>query len=154
MPERAQARAAAAGGVVATVAASAALAVGAPMAVAAFLDGASAQGSFATDTLQPPSALTSQDCTGLLTGSVNLSWTATASTWADGYVVSWSGSNGTFGSQTVADANPNDGTVSPTSTTISGLPRLVTYTFVVQAYESTNWRSTNSNQVSEGCGLL
>lgn len=140
--------------VLAAAAALASFVVGMPVAVAAFLDGASAQGTFATATLAAPTGLTSQNCTGLITGSVNLSWTATTSTWADGYVVIWSGTNGSSGTQTVLDSNPADGVVSPTSTTVSGLAKLATYTFVVRAFESVNWRSPASNQVSEGCGLL
>src|SRR5687767_79596 len=65
--------------------------VGASVAGASFLDNAAASGTLAAATLQAPSGLTSGTC---LLGSVTLSWTATPSTWADGYEIRWSTTNG------------------------------------------------------------
>ncbi|HVM03403.1 MAG TPA: fibronectin type III domain-containing protein [Acidimicrobiales bacterium] len=126
-------------GAVAAAGAAAVLAA-APVAVASFAEGATAQATLATDTLQPPSGLTAGVC---LLGSVTLSWTATPSTWADGYEVRWSTTSGgpyTAGSKTSAT----------TSTVVSGLSLLTTYYFVVRAYDG-NWRSANSNQVTVSC---
>lgn len=114
--------------------------IGASVAGASFLDNASASGTLAAATLQAPSALTSGTC---LLGSVTLSWTATPSTWADGYEIRWSTTNGgpyTTGSTT---------SVLPTKV-ITGLSLLTTYYFVVRAYDG-NWRSANSNQRTVGC---
>lgn len=109
-------------------------------ALASFLDGAAATSTFSTDTLMPPSGLNAGLC---LLGSVTLSWTATPSSWADGYEVRWGTTSGgpyTAGSST---------SVLPTKT-ITGLSLLTTHYFVVRAYDG-NWRSAFTSQRAVGC---
>ena len=112
----------------------------APRALAGFVDGASAVGTMSTATLQPPSNLTSGAC---LVGSVTLTWTSTPSTWADGYEIRWSKTNG--GPYTTGSAT----SVLPTAV-ITGLSLLTTYYFVVRAYDG-NWRSVNTAQRTVSC---
>lgn len=114
--------------------------VGAPLAVASFLDGGTAAGTMSAATLEPPSGLTSGTC---LLGSVTLSWTATPSTWADGYEIRWSRTSG--GPYTTGST-----TSTLTTAVVSGLSLLTTYYFVVRAYDG-NWRSVNSNQRTVSC---
>lgn len=59
------------------------------VAVAAYGDGASASATMSTATLAPPSGLSvTTACVGLLQGSkATLSWTATPSTFAEGYTL-------------------------------------------------------------------
>jgi hypothetical protein len=75
---------------------------------------------------------------GLFSTRVQLTWTATATPWADGYEVRWGPLPGVY-------------TTSTTTTATSLLtPALIlgTYTFVVRATRG-NWRSTDSNAVSK-----
>lgn len=109
-------------------------------ALASFLDPATATSTMSTDTLAAPSNLTSGLC---LLGSVTLSWTATPSTWADGYEIRWGTTSGgpyTTGSTT---------SVLPT-TTVTGLSILTTYHFVVRAYDGA-WRSPDTSQLTVSC---
>jgi hypothetical protein len=127
-------------GAVAVAVLATALGAGAPLAVAAFLEGATAEATMSTATLQAPSGLSGGAC---LLGSVTLSWNATPSTWADGYEIRWSKTNGgpyTTGSTTSV----------LTTKVVTGLSLLTTYYFVVRAYDG-NWRSPNSNQLTVGC---
>ena len=128
--------------VVTVVVAATAVSVGPRLALASFLDTATASGawSVSTETLQPPSGLTS---TGCLLGTVTLTWSASPSTWATGYEVRWS----------TTDGGPYDG--GPLTTTlltqqVSGLSALTTYHFVVRAYRGA-WFSANSNQHTASC---
>lgn len=131
-----------AGGVVTAVVAVSVLAVGPRLALASFLDTASASGgwSVTTETLQPPTGLTS---TGCLLGTVTLTWSASPSAWATGYEVRWSTTNG----------GPYDrGPLTTTllTRTVGGLSALTTYYFVVRATRGA-WFSANSNQHTASC---
>ncbi|MGQ0521233.1 MAG: fibronectin type III domain-containing protein [Actinomycetota bacterium] len=109
-------------------------------ALASFLDPATATSTMSTDTLAAPSNLTSGLC---LLGSVTLSWTASPSTWADGYEVRWGTTSGgpyTTGSTTTALL----------TTTVTGLSILTTYYFVVRAYDGA-WRSPDAPQLAVPC---
>ena len=116
--------------------------VGAPGAMAAFLDGATAQSTMSTGTLQAPTGLTSGLC---LLGSVTLTWSDAPGTLATGYEVRWSTTNG--GPYTTGSA-----TTLLTTRTVTGLSPLTTYHFVVRSTAG-NWRSANSNQRSVSCAL-
>ncbi len=109
-------------------------------ALASFLDGASATATLSTSTLAPPTSLGAGLC---LLGSVTLNWTATPSTWADGYEIRWGTTSGgpyTTGSTT---------SVLPTKT-VTGLSLLTTYYFVVRASYG-NWRSVYTTQRAVSC---
>ena len=110
------------------------------LAVASFLTGATATGTLSTDTLAPPANLTAGLC---LLGSVTLSWTASASSWADGYEVRW-------GTSSTGPYTGGPVTTALTTTTVSGLSLLTTYHFVVRAYDG-NWRSTHAGPRSVAC---
>ncbi|MDP9387895.1 MAG: fibronectin type III domain-containing protein, partial [Actinomycetota bacterium] len=123
----------------ATVAAATVSATAVPSALAAFHQSATATATLSTDTLAPPTDLTAGVC---LLGSVTLSWTATPSTWADGYEVRWGTTSG--------GPYPNSATALTTSHAVTGLSLLTTYHFVVRASDG-NWRSSYTNQVSVLC---
>lgn len=121
-----------------------ALLLTASVASASFLDGASVSATVSTDTLQPPTNLAAGHgpCTAAVMASITLTWTATASTWADGYEVRASLLSG--GPYTAI------GTVggrSTTTFTATGLSFATTYHYVVQATKG-NWRSAPTAQVS------
>lgn len=121
-----------------------ALLVTASVALAQFADGDSASQSISTDALSPP---TSPDtahgpCTTGVTASIVVSWTATPSTWADGYEI--------LGSLVSGGPYTTVGTVSGVSTTsytVTGLAFATTYHYVVKATKG-NWRSAPTSQVS------
>jgi endoglucanase len=97
-----------------------------------------------TATLAPPTgtAAARGDCVPVLTIEVDVTWTATASTFADGYRVFRSATSG--GPYTLV------GTVSgraTTSFTDADVTFLTTYHYVVQATRNL-WRSANSTQAS------
>ena len=97
-----------------------------------------------TGTLAAPTGLTAVRgaCSILSSNAVNLSWTATSSTFADGYVILRSTTNGSGYAQIASVAGRT------TTTYIDGTPAFVTtYYYVVQATKN-NWRSGNSNQAS------
>ena len=97
-----------------------------------------------TGTLAAPTGLTAVrgTCAILSSNAVNLSWTATSSTFADGYIVLRSTTSGS------GYAQIGSVTGRTTTTFIDGTPAfLTTYYYVVQATRN-NWRSANSNQAS------
>jgi len=122
----------------------AALLVTASVALAQFADGDSASQSISTNQLQPPAnpATAHGPCTNGLTASIVVSWTATPSTWADGYEI--------LGSLVSGGPYTPVGTVSgvnTTSYTVTGLAFATTYYYVVKATKG-NWRSAATAQVS------
>jgi hypothetical protein len=98
--------------------------------------------SVQTATLNPPTALSATPtCVILGAVTVQLSWTATTSGFADGYEVLRSIAPGPYISI---------GTVSgrtTTSYTDTGVTRSTTYNYVVRATKN-NWRSVDSNEAS------
>lgn len=122
----------------------AALLVTASVALAQFGDGDSATHSISTDSLPAPTnpSTAHGPCTNGVTASIVVSWTATASTWADGYEV--------LGSLVPGGPYSPVGTVSgrdTTSYTATGLAFATTYHYVVKATKG-NWRSPPTGQVS------
>jgi Fibronectin type III domain len=122
----------------------AALVVTASVAVAQFADGDSASQSLSTNGLQPPTnpSTAHGPCTTGVTASIVVSWTATPSTWADGYEI--------LGSLLSGGPYTTVGTVSgvnTTSYTVTGLTFATTYHYVVKATKG-NWRSAPTSQVS------
>ena len=113
--------------------------VGIPQALASFVTGATAASTLSTDTLAPPSNLTAGLC---LVGSVTLSWTATPSSWADGYELRWGTTSG--------GPYPNSTTSLTTTKLVTGLSLLTTHHFVVRAYDGA-WRSVPTAQRSVSC---
>lgn len=114
------------------------------MASAAWDDRTHASATYWTATLAPPNnpATTAGACRLLVDDQIIVSWTATASTWADGYEVARSTTSG--GPYTVI------GTVNGqavTSFTDAQRPFSTTYHYVVRAVKS-NWRSSDTMQVS------
>lgn len=121
-----------------------ALLVTASVALAQFADGDSASQSISTSSLQAPTNPAAGDgpCTNGVTASIVVSWTATSSTWADGYEV--------LGSLVSGGPYTTVGTVSGVSTTsytVTGLAFATTYYYVVKATKG-NWRSAATAQVS------
>jgi len=111
-----------------------------PSALAAFLDPATASATFGTDTLAPPTNVTTSLCATGFTAS----WTATTSTWRTGYEVQWKlSTSGTW----------NSATTTGTSYTVSGLSLLNTYNVRVRAYFGANWKSTFAGPVDVFCTL-
>jgi hypothetical protein len=105
--------------------------------------------SVTTNSLAAPTgASASGGCNGLLGYHVSLSWTATSSTWADGYQIARSTTNG--GPYTVVATVPGRTTTTYTNT---GLALLTTYYYVIRATKHT-WTSPNSNQASATTPLL
>ena len=113
-------------------------------AYASFSNSTSSSGSVSSGQLVAPSGLTAAHgtCTVLASDSVNLSWTATTSTIADGYeIFRGTASGGPYSSiATVSGLNT-------TAYTDGGRPFITTYYYVVQAKRN-NWRSSNSTQAS------
>lgn len=100
--------------------------------------------SVSTATLAAPASLTASNgtCQPLVSTAVNLSWTATSSTFADGYEI--------FRSLISGSAYTSIATVSGHGTTTYTDPSplfATTYYYVVQATKS-NWRSPNSNEAA------
>jgi hypothetical protein len=104
----------------------------------------SAAQQLSTATLQPPTgtAAARGDCFPLLTIEVEVTWTATASTFADGYQVFRSATSG--GPYTLVGTVAGRTTTSFTDTDVTFL---TTYHYVVQATRDL-WRSGNSTQAS------
>jgi hypothetical protein len=100
--------------------------------------------SVSTGTLAAPTGLSAVrgSCTILTSNAVNLSWTATASTFADGYIVLRSTTNGSGYAQIATVAGR------ATTTYVDGTAAfLTTYYYVVKATRN-NWTSPNSGQAS------
>ena len=96
--------------------------------------------SVTTETLQPPTNLTSAGC---LLGTVTLTWEASPSEWATGYEVRWSTTNG-------GPYNLGPLTTTLLTQQVTGLSALTTYYFVVRATRGA-WFSVNSNQHTASC---
>lgn len=115
----------------------------ASVASATLVDRDSASATLSTDTLQPPTnpSTSAGPCTLGVAASITVRWSATPSTWADGYQVKASLVSG--GPYSVV------GTVGPatTSYTVSGLSFATTYYYVVVATKA-QWRSAPTTQVS------
>jgi hypothetical protein len=111
---------------------------------ATWLAAASQEQQISTATLQPPTgtAAARGSCFPLLTIEVQVTWTATASTFADGYRVFRSGTSG--GPYTLVGTVTGQST---TSFTDASVAFLATYHYVVQATRNL-WRSPNSTQAS------
>lgn len=130
--------------VVALVVAVTSVLVTASVALAQFANNDSAALAVSTDTLQPPTnpSTAAGPCTAGIAASIVVSWTATPSTWADGYEV--------LGSLVSGGPYTTVGTVSgrnTTSYTVTGLAFATTYYYVVKATKG-NWRSVATSQVS------
>lgn len=110
------------------------------VAAAAFQDSSVASGEVSTDVLLPPTALTAGTgtCTPLSGDRIALSWTASASTWRDGYEIARATSAG--GPYTVVASVP----AAAVSYTDGPLSFSTTYHYVVRA-ERNAWRSVDVN---------
>jgi hypothetical protein len=104
----------------------------------------SASQQLSTATLAPPTGTSAArgDCFPLLTIEVEVTWTATASTFADGYQVFRSATSG--GPYTLIGTVAGRTTTSFTDVDVTFL---TTYHYVVQATRDL-WRSVNSAQAS------
>jgi len=116
----------------------------ASVAAAAFTSSASAGATYSSAALSPPTSPSTANgpCTVLSSASIRVSWSATPSSWADGYEVLRSTTSG--GPYSVI------GTVSGVSTVTylnGSLPFSTTYHYVVRAMKG-NWRSSATAQVS------
>lgn len=126
-----------------TVLTATGLAVGsaAPAAWGSFVEQASASASFSAAVLAPPTNVATSTPTCLATGySSQLAWTASASTWLDGYEVAMGTLSG--GPYTVV-ARPTGVSPTATSRTLSGLARRTTYYVVVRTTRS-SWRAESA----------
>ncbi len=114
------------------------------MALAALTSTTTVSHSVTTGKLAAPTGLTASNgtCNALSSTRVNLSWTATTSTFADGYEIFRSTTNG--GPYTSIATVTGAGTTSYTDATVAFS---TTYYYVVQAKRNA-WRSPNSNQAS------
>jgi hypothetical protein len=114
------------------------------VALAGFVDHESAAQAVSTDTLLPPTdpSTTHGPCTSGVSTSITVSWTATPSTWADGYEVLGSLVSG--GPYTVVGTVTSRAT---TSHTVAGLAFLTTYHYVVRATKA-GWRSSATSEAS------
>lgn len=124
------------------------LGAGAQHAVAAFIESADATTAFSSDTLAPPSnpTVANAGCV-LLKPSAQVSWTATPSTWADGYDV---GRSLTAGGPYTSVATVSG--QSTTSYTDEGLSMATKYYYVVRATKA-GWRSQPTSEVSLTTGV-
>ncbi|HXF57151.1 MAG TPA: hypothetical protein VNO34_06205 [Actinomycetota bacterium] len=105
--------------------------------------------AFTTATLEPPTGLAaSASCAGLLAAKVSLTWTATVSTFADGYDVHRSTTDG--GPYTKIAHLSGRGTTSYTDQSVA---LGTTYYYVVQA-TAVSWTSGNSGQAQATTPLL
>lgn len=113
---------------------------------ASWLSTDAASHSISTDQLQPPTDLAAANGPCLLLGlittpSVDLTWTATTSTWADGYEILSSTTSG--GPYSVVKTVSGQAT---TSTRIESLELNTTYYFVAQSTKH-GWRSSSTAEV-------
>jgi hypothetical protein len=104
----------------------------------------SASHTVSTGTLAAPTGLSAATgtCVILTSTQVNLSWTATSSTFADGYQILRSTTNG--GPYTIIASVSGRSTTTFVDTTVAFS---TTYYYVVKATRNL-WRSTQSNQAS------
>jgi beta-galactosidase len=118
--------------------------VGASAAFAAFGDSGAVSHTIATATLAAPTnpATAHGPCVPSASASITVSWTATTSTWADGYEIL--GGTTAGGPYSVLATATGQGT---TSRTIGNLAFSTTYYFVVKATKH-GWRSAATAQVS------
>ncbi len=114
------------------------------VALAAYTSSSTAAGTYATGTISPPTSLAAAagPCTVAVSASIKLTWTASASTWADGYEVLRSLVSG--GPYTSVATVSGAGT---TTYTDGPLIFSTTYYYVVRATKAA-WRSVDSNQAS------
>jgi hypothetical protein len=111
---------------------------------ASFASTVTQQQTISSATLQPPTGTTAErgTCTPLLAVEVDLSWTATPSSFADGYEI--------FRSETSGGPYGSLGTVTGATTTAftdDTVEFATTYHYVVQATRNL-WRSVDSVQAS------
>jgi hypothetical protein len=113
-------------------------------ATAALTSASAASATYATGTLAAPSTLSASHgpCTVAVAPSVKLNWTATASTWADGYEIRRSLVSG--GPYTPVGIVSGLGT---TTYTDGSVLFSLTYYYVVRATKAA-WRSADTNQAS------
>jgi hypothetical protein len=124
--------------VVAFVAASLGIATGAPQSTLAYLtDTDSSSLSVGTDTLDPPTSLTSSAGNS----AAGLTWVATVDAYASGYEI-WRSTVSGSGYALVGSATPRSATSASDSPGAAG-----TYYYVLRSYFQ-NWRSVDSNQAS------
>lgn len=116
------------------------------MAFASFGRSTSASHSVSTATLASPTnlAVTNGTCVIGVSVALNLTWTATTSTWADGYHVLRSTTSG--GPYTVVATLPGFAT---TAYVDAGLAFNTMYHYRVRAYDGATWRSVETAQVSK-----
>ncbi len=122
------------------------LATGAQLVYAAFTGSASvAQNAVSSATLQPPTSLTATGgCQTLVVGpKMTLNWTITTSTFATGYNVYRSSTNG--GPYTFLTLVSGRATATYVDTTVTGLN--TTYYYVLRSVYL-SWTSVNSNQAT------
>lgn len=97
--------------------------------------------TFSTATLQPPTGLgATTACAGTKTAKITLDWTATTSTFAEGYSVYRSTANGGPYAEVASVTGRNT-----TTYTDSPLDTKTTYYYVLQSTAG-DWTSVNSNQ--------
>lgn len=144
LPNRAMPRRAAAKVAVAVVVVAASVAGYAPAALSAWAGSSSESHTLSTGTLAPPTnpATAAGTCVLLVGNEIVVSWTRTASTWADGYEVLRSTTSG--GPYSVVATVAGQATESYTD---SGLAFSTTYHYVVRATRG-SWRSDTTAQVS------
>lgn len=126
------------------VAVAAATFAGASGVFAAFADNDTVSHTIATATLAAPTnpGTAHGACVPNVSASITVSWTATTSTWADGYEILGGTTSG--GPYTVLATASGQAT---TSRTVGNLPFSTTYYFVVRATKL-GWRSQATAQVS------
>ena len=130
---------------VAVLVAALAMSAGAPLAWGQMSSAGSATHTLSTDTLAAPTGLTASNgpCTAGVNASVTLNWTATASTWADGYeILRALLSGGPYTSVATVSGR------STTTYTDPGLLFLTPYYYVVKATRN-SWRSAQTAEASK-----
>lgn len=128
-----------------TIGAAVVLVLGATsVALAAYTSSPTATGTYSTGTVSPPTSLAAAagPCTVGVSASIPLTWTASASAWADGYEVQRSLVSG--GPYTSVATVSGAGT---TTYTDGPLTFSTTYYYVVRTTKAA-WRSVASNQAS------
>jgi hypothetical protein len=116
----------------------------APAALAAFNSSVPASASYATNTLAAPTNLAAAagPCTVAVNPSVALTWTATSSTWADGYEILRSLVAGGPYASIATVSGVNTATYTDSTVLFSTV-----YRYVVRATKA-SWRSALSNEAS------